>query len=62
METNIIGPSDSTHFSVFNNGNLGLPVVANCPIKNIGQAVRLFGDTYTILRHSSKYLMNWVVK
>lgn len=50
----VIREQNAKYFSVYNNGDLSIAVAANCPIENIGRALELFGDNFTIFEHITK--------
>jgi hypothetical protein len=60
--TNIIRNGD-IYLNVFNNGNLGLPMIANIPMENEDKVLALYGNkpNFTIEYCGCRYIMNWVV-
>jgi hypothetical protein len=60
--TNIIR-NGTGYINVYNNGNLGLPMIANIPMENEGKVLALYGNqpNFTIEYCGCRYIMNWVV-
>ncbi|PTX14426.1 hypothetical protein C8N40_11191 [Pontibacter mucosus] len=51
----IIGePMGARYFSLYNNGDLSVPVAANCPIENLERAKSIYGENFTIRLHITK--------
>ena len=50
----VVKEQSAKYFSVYNNGDYTIPVIANCPIENIEKALAMFGDNFTIFEHITK--------
>ena len=63
MTYNNIIRNGSSYINVYNNGNLGLPIVANIPMDKEADVLRIYGNcpNHTIEYSMCHYIMSWVV-
>ena len=50
----VVKEQSAKYFSVYNNGDYTIPVIANCPIENLAKALAMFGGNFTIFEHITK--------
>jgi hypothetical protein len=61
--TNVIGVAPTSYINVYNNGNLGLPIVANIPYTNNSKVLEIYGNcpNHTIEYTNYKRVTSWVI-